>query len=203
MTGLSRKAVSDLKDRSWKAEETLFSEESLILAEWVHDEAYLDHQGSPRDLAIGSGPGSFGSLVKDATGEDSHLRYLEKLCEVGCVQVNEDETVRMINRSFVIRNDLSRLLSGALAPLAKTIAHNWVRTDGGGLSQRVAFSASVDPIKAPALRRMSQARILNFIEEMDDVLANSEFDSPEIGEASDTGVFGVGAYYFEIENDLE
>ena len=203
ITGLSRKSVSDLKDRSWKVKETHIAKEGSILAEWVHGEAYLDHLGRPRDLAIKPGPGTFSSLVKDATGEDSYLLYLDRLCEVGCVQSNEDETVRMIRREFRIDKDLSLLLSGALAMLAKSIAYNWTRPPGEGYCIRLAHSGSIDPTKVMALRRMSRDKIVNFVEEIDDVLLSSETEALENSEESDIGVIGVGAYYYEFENDSD
>ena len=203
ITGLSRKVVSDLKDRSWKAEETQVSEEGMILAEWVHGEAYVDHQGRPRDLAVEPGPGSFGSLVKEVTGEDSHLRFLDTLRAAGCVQINEDATVSIMRREFSIANDLSRQLSGGLAAYAKTMAYNWKRLRSDRFCQRVAHSGSIDPTKVPALRRMSRDRIVSLLEEIDDVLVSAEIDGQESSEEPGTSVIGVGAFYFEVKNDLE
>ena len=192
-----------MKDRCWKAKKTQFSIESSILATWAHGEPYLDHQGRPRDLAIEPGPGSFGSLVKEVTGEDSYLQYLDELCESDSVEVNENDTVSLIKRVFFIDKDLSRQLSATLAPLAKTLAYNWTRSRGDGFCSRVAHSGCIDPTKVPALRRMSQDKIISFLEDIDDVLVSSEADNPESIETSDTGVIGVGAYYFEIENDSD
>ena len=210
LTGLGRKHVSDLIEKSSRAasrEEMAITRESEILTKWWTSPDYLDDAGLPKALEIGPGPGSFAELVEKSTGSNAtqeHMKYIKSLQNSGAIELRDGQKVAATNRGFRIDGDLPRTVCINLATLAETISRNWGMPRSETFCQRAAHSGKVQSQSISALRRISKEQIKNLLTNIDDILSNleSDDDEPTISpEGRELLEVGVGAYYFEIEKD--
>ena len=204
-TRLTRQVVSSIvNDESALPDSEALSipVEATELASWHSLDEYLDDQGMPMPLAIGPGPRTFAELAAVSGPDESYTYLLDRLLRAGCIAKDENQKVRPVRRDFLVTEDLPRVISIGLTPLAETMVRNWNSPRGSGLCQRVAHSLTIDPAKVGQLRRISRSRISHFVEEFDDVIAWAEEESDDAIVDSDAGEsvrIGVGAYYFEVK----
>lgn len=205
LTGMSRKHISELLQQISSEpgdSDASYTPAASVISAWVTQEEYISGSGQPISLEKGPGPGSLHELVTRVIGDDCADDILEELLKSRSVRVHEDGRVELMERSFSISGDLPRILRGALAPLLTTIDKNWSITPGEGFGQHTATTERLDPHKLLTLRRVSKARIIAFMEDVDDILSNLETDSGEAvrdSSGNEIATVGFGAYYFELD----
>jgi len=130
MTGLTRKEVRRLRDKSASGQETLVVRStpmSIILHRWYTDEEFLTVNGEPKQLPFDGEKSSFTSLVRKHGGDippgamRTELRRIEAIEEVG------QGDLRVLKRNVSGLDVHERLITGLakiLHPAAVTIAHN-------------------------------------------------------------------------------
>ncbi len=207
LTGMSRKHVAQLlrqSARGFAQAKSDYSPEGYVISAWVSTDEYISESGKPNILEKGPGPGSLHELTTRVVGKDLAEHVLERLLQSRSVHEHSDGRVELVERSFSISKDLPRIISGGLAPLVTTIDKNWSTPPGQGFGQHTATTHKLDPGKLLTVRRVSKARIIAFMEDIDDLLSNLETESSELArdpQGRDIETIGVGAYYFELERE--
>lgn len=113
LTGIHRKDVKRLRTELQKSPQgsSLRQDAGLaarVVATWVSSPRYLDSRKRPRALPLNAGGGrqSFEKLVRETRADMRPNVILEELIRVGVVEVNEDNTVRLLRNAYV--SDLPR-----------------------------------------------------------------------------------------------
>jgi hypothetical protein len=207
MTGLTRKEVRRLRDKSAAGQETVVlraTPMATILHRWFTENEFLDENGKPRELNF-DGPGvTFSSLVRKYGGDIPPGAMRTELKRINAIEETERGTLRAIKRNVTSADVHERLITGlarVLYPAALTVAHNTSQPNETWL-QRVVTTESVRDEDLPRLRRVGFDRLADFTESIDDLFAAYEALYESTG-SSDTGrTVGVGVFYFE-EGDRE
>lgn len=202
MTGLSRKEVRSVRDaqRAETGAYQVFTHlPAEVLRQWYTTESYLDPDGAPRPLAWDGEPGSFSELVKRCGSNLSPVAMRAELLRVGAVKIDEEsDRLIALRRYFIADSAWDRLAEGlqfGIRPIALTVARNVLAGEGvAARFQRVVDSYAVPADRRAELEREVTARLKQYSEELDDLLAESARASDQ-----DSAV-GIGLFYFEEPN---
>ncbi|MBN8279202.1 MAG: hypothetical protein J0M16_01190 [Gammaproteobacteria bacterium] len=202
MTGLSRKEVRSVKD--WQASKAMEYQPfthlpAEVLRQWYTTEDFLGPDGAPRSLAWDGESGSFSELVKRCGSSLSPVAMRAELLRVGAVRVDEkSDRLIAVRRYFIADSARDRLAEGlqfGIRPIALTVARNVLAEEGGAARfQRVVDSYAIPADRRVELEREITARLKQYSEELDDLLA-------EFARSSDqNSAVGIGLFYFEEPN---
>jgi hypothetical protein len=207
-TGLSRKDVRRIRDsiaEAANAGTSISTDHSgppaRVLHAWHVDSRFLDDQGQPRNLQFQDDEQGFSALVRAVAGDVPAGAVRAELKRAGAIGDMEDGSLQVIKRYYVpgdVGEKAITVISGMLFPLAAGVAHNAdpVRASEGFI-QRFAFSDSLDPQARLEFRRWSRRQATEFIESMDDWLAQHEGavrpDQRTVGSLT----AGIGVFYYE------
>lgn len=210
MTGLTRKEVRRLRDKTAAGEETeIFrpTPMSMILHRWYTDGEFLDGAGKPLDLKFDGEGTTFSSLVRKHGGDippgamRTELRRIDALTEL------EDGKLRVLKRNVSNLELHERMvvgLSTQLYPAALTLAHN-TEEDADTWVQRCVTTRFVRDGDLSRVRRISADRLAEFTESIDDLYAAYETLYEKEESTPPTRAVGIGVFYFEedkSESDL-
>jgi len=209
-TGLSRKDVKRLRDllaAEPMSAKGLTADQSgppaRVLHAWHVDRRFVGRDGKPRDLEFQDDKAGFCALVRAVAGDVPPGAVRTELKRAGAVLDLEDGKLRAVKRYYVPGNVDEKaitVMSGMVFPLASGIAHN-ADPDRkvGGFIQRYAFSQTLRPEVVDQFRTWSREQATNFIEQMDDWLAEheEEGESSLVGEQVDYYNAGIGIFYYE------
>lgn len=207
MTGLTRKEVRRLRDKSAAGQGTVVlraTPMATILHRWFTEREFLDESGKPAELKF-DGPGvTFSTLVRKYGGDIPPGAMRTELKRINAVVETEKGTLKAIKRNVTSPDVHERLVTGLariLYPAALTVAHNTSAANETWL-QRVVTTDSVRDEDLPRLRRVSYDRLAEFTESLDDLFAAYEalYESTASNDSGRT--IGVGVFYFE-EADKE
>lgn len=202
MTGLTRKEVRRLRDKSAAGQGTMVvrpTPMATILHRWYTESEFLNGTGGPAELRF-DGPGAtFSSLVRKYGGDIPPGAMRTELKRINAVEETEQGTLRALKRNVSAADVHDRLVTGLariLYPAALTIAHNTGQPNSTWI-QRVVLTESVREEDLPRLRRIGSDRLVEFTESVDDLFAAYEtlYDS-DVSASSGRSV-GVGVFYFE------
>ena len=207
-TGLSRKDVKRVRD----ALDELMSASDLVNADhwgpparvlhaWHVDSRFTDESGAPRRLQFQDEDGSFASLVRAVAGDIPPGAIRAELIKCGAVIENADGSVVAVKRYYVpedVGEKAVAVVSRVLFPVVAGISHNAnpART-AGGFIQRFAYSDRLLPDAADEFRRWSREQGTNFIESIDDWLAENERNAGAKSDSGESTTFGMGVFYYE------
>jgi hypothetical protein len=210
MTGLTRKEVRRLRDKSAKGEGAMAVRSTpmaVILHRWYTDESFLDESGQPKILNF-DGPGTtFSSLVKNFGGDIPPGAMRTELKRIKAVEEFADGSLRVLKRNVSGLDVHDRLITGlarVIYPAALTLAHNTSdKTGENTWIQRNAVTTCVRDGDLARLRRISADRLIEFTQSIDDLFVAYETlyegdDQPQHAVAA-----GVGVYYFEDDQHPE
>ena len=204
MTGLTRKEVRRLRDKSDAGDQTEISRPvpmAIILHRWFTEPDFLDESGSPRDLAFDSGVGSFSDLVRRYGGDIPPGAMRTELKRINAIDETESGTLRVLKRNVSGKEINERLADGLellVYPTALALAHNTASDTGDETwIMRTAATSGVRTSDVPRLRRISSDRLSEFVDSIDDLFAAYETlsDDEKVGGAG--RAIGVGVIYFE------
>jgi len=203
MTGLTRKEVRRLRDKTESGDATLVlraTPMSIILHRWYTDDEYLSSSGKPVELKFDGPAPSFSSLVKKHGGDIPPGAMRTELKRIDAVEEKPDGVLRVLKRNVSGLDVNERLITGfakVLYPAALTIAHNTNCDKTETWIQRSAATKFVRSDDLSRLRRISSDRLVEFTESIDDLFVAYE----TLHDQEDTGEFehavGVGVFYFE------
>ena len=142
MTGLTRKEVRRVRDKSSAGEATLVLRSTpmeAILHRWHSEEEFLTESGSPKILQFdGEGP-TFSKLVRQFGGDIPPGAMRTELKRIKAVVELEDGSLQVLKRNVSGLDVHDRLINGlakVIYPAALTLAHN---TGNSGGSDNCAF----------------------------------------------------------------
>jgi hypothetical protein len=204
MTGLTRKEVRRLRDKTAKGEGAVVVRSTpmaVILHRWYTDETYLDDSGLPRTLNF-DGPGdTFSTLVKNFGGDIPPGAMRTELRRINAIEELPDGRLRVLKRNVSgldVHEKLITCLAKSLYPVALTTAHNTdIANEGKSWILRVAATDRIRENDVSRLRRISADRLAEFVESIDDLFV--AYDTLHEGENSEpiSKAVGIGVYYFE------
>lgn len=204
MTGLTRKEVRRLRDKTAKGESTMVVRSTpmaVILHRWYTDEAFLDESGLPKVLPF-DGPGTtFSTLVKNFGGDIPPGAMRTELKRIKAVEVLDDGSLRVLKRNVSGLDVHEKLIAGlaiSLYPAALAIAHNTnTKSDDESWILRTAATDRIRDNDIVRLKRISADRLAEFVESIDDLFV--AYETLHEGESTEPAkkAVGVGVYYFE------
>jgi hypothetical protein len=204
MTGLTRKEVRRLRDKTAKGESTVVVRSTpmaVILHRWYTDEAFLDQSGQPRVLSFDGSGTTFSVLVKNFGGDIPPGAMRTELKRIKAVEELDDGSLRVLKRNVSGLDVHDKLIAGlavSLYPVALAIAHNTnTKSDGESWILRTAATDRIRENDISRLRRISADRLAEFAESIDDLfVAYETLHEGEHSEPAERAV-GIGVYYFE------
>jgi hypothetical protein len=174
-----------------------------VLHAWHVDSRFVGRDGKARDLDFQDDEKGFCALVRAVAGDVPAGAVRTELKRAGAVVELEDGKLRAVKRYYVpgsVDEKAITVMSGMVFPLASGIAHNSdpSRTSGGFI-QRYAFSQTLSPEAVDRFRGWSREQATQFIEQMDDWLAQNE--DREVSTSMDAESpyrnAGIGVFYYE------
>lgn len=206
MTGLTRKEVRRLRDKSAAGQDTAVvrpTPMATILHRWYTENEFLDDGGKPAELAFDGQGASFSSLVRRYGGDIPPGAMRTELKRIGAVEETDRGTLKAVKRNAIADDVQERLVTGLawiLYPAALTVAHN-TRDQADPWIQRIVFTESVRDEDIGRIRRIGSDRLVEFTEAIDDLFAAYEalYDKEGAagGNTGESQVAGVGVFYFE------
>ena len=210
MTGLTRKEVRRLRNKSESGDETEITRPmpmAIILHRWFTESDFLDSAGKPRDLTFDGGPNSFSDLVRRYGGDIPPGAMRTEMKRINAIEELESGAVRALKRNVSGREVNERLADGLevlIYPATHALAHNTGLGPGDETwVMRTASSSGVRESDVPRLRRISSDRLAEFVDSTDDLFAayetlHDDDPSDESGRA-----IGVSVVYFEEDKSDE
>jgi hypothetical protein len=204
MTGLTRKEVRRLRNKSESGEETGISRPmpmAVILHRWFTENEFIDESGKPKELPFDDHANSFSELVRRYGGDIPPGAMRTELKRINAIEETSSGDLRVLKRNVSGREINERLADGLellVYPTILALAHNTDLDSGDDTwVMRTAATSRVRDSDVPRLRRISSDRLAEFVESIDDLFAAYETlhdDDPD--ESSDKAV-GIGVIYFE------
>ncbi|MCI0517590.1 MAG: DUF6502 family protein [Woeseiaceae bacterium] len=204
MTGLTRKEVRRLRDKTAKGESTMVVRSTpmaVILHRWYTDEGFLDQSGQPKVLAF-DGPGTtFSTLVKNFGGDIPPGAMRTELKRIKAVEELDDGSLRVLKRNVSGLDVHEKLIAGlaiSLYPVALAIAHNTnTKSDDESWILRTTATDRIRENDTTRLKRITADRLAEFAESIDDLFV--AYETLHEGEGTEPAkkAVGIGVYYFE------
>ena len=204
MTGLTRKEVRRIRDKSAAGDATLVFRSTpmeTILHRWHSEKEFLTESDTPKILDFDGEGTTFSDLVRKFGGDVPPGAMRTELKRIKAVKEHDDRRLEVLKRNVSGLDVHDRLINGlakVLYPAALTLAHN-TNSEGGDDTwvQRIAATKYVRDNDVPRLRRISSDRLAEFIESIDDLFIAYEtlYESDDLN-TSERAV-GVGVFYFE------
>lgn len=204
MTGLTRKEVRRLRDKSAAGEETMAVRStpmSMILHRWFTEDEFLDGSGKPRDLSFGGDCPNFSSLVRQYGGDIPSGAMRTELMRIDAIEEMPDGSLKVLKRNvsnLEVHDRIINGLSAQLYPAALAMEHN-TRTEDSDDAwiQRSVSTSHVRQGDMGRVRRISSDRLVELTDSIDDLFAAYEtlYDKEEREEPARS--VGIGVFYFE------
>jgi len=207
MTGLTRKEVRRLRDKSNAGEETVVLRSApmaIILHRWFTEDEFTDDKGLPRPLPFDGEQPSFTSLVRKFGGDVPPGAMRTELKRINSIHEDENGCLIVTKRSVSgldVHEKLITGLAGVLYPAALTMAHNTDLENKDDLwVQRYAATKCVRSEDVRRIRRISSDRLVEFTESIDDLFAAYETLYDEGSNMGSSKAVGIGVFYFEEDS---
>lgn len=204
LTGLTRKEVGQLRklDAPQATDAAMrYNRASRVVAGWLRDERFL-REGEPARLPLEGDDASFGTLVKEYSGDVPTRAMLDELVRTNTVAV-EDDHVRLLERGYLPRRgeaEKLQILGTDVAGLITTIRRNLDQEVGEAWFQRKVFGDNLSVPALPALRALTAAKGQALLEELAAWMADHDLDEHPDLDGPGGGRAGIGIYYFEDES---
>jgi len=204
VTGINRKEVKRIRDLPADVDTGVSKHNRAVrvVTGWLQDREFLTARGRPRVLVYGDAEESFNRLVRRHGGDVPARAMLDELVRVGTVS-NENGRVTLLRKGYVPHESESALLdlfSTSATDLLTTLDHN---LSGDG-ERRLQMSVAYDNVTSEgveAFRKLSAARGLSLLRELDTALR--EYDRDVNPEARGEGRHRSGLGLYLIEDAVE
>jgi len=204
MTGLTRKEVRRLRDKSAAGEESFVVRStpmSIILHRWYTDGEFLSESGEPLDLNFEGEGASFSTLVQKHGGDIPPGAMRTELKRINAVEETTGGKLKVLKRnvsSLGVHDRLVNALVNQVHPAALAAAHNvWRDDDAGAWIQRSVTTSNIRRSDLNRVKRISSDRLVEFTDSVDDLFAAYETLYESDSEEEKTVSIGVGVFYFE------
>jgi len=204
MTGLTRKEVRRIRDKTAAGDETLVLRSApmtQILHRWFTEVEFLSTDGKPRELPFDGGDISFSNLVRKYGGDIPPGAMRTELKRISAISETADGKLRVLKRNVSGLQSTDKIVNGLatqLYPAILTFEHNTSVEDvAERWVQRVVTTSYVRDLDRNRVRRISLDRLAEFTDSINDLFAAYEtlYDK-EDSEAPNFAV-GIGVFYFE------
>lgn len=204
MTGLTRKEVRRLRDKSSEGDSAIKIKSTPlldVLHQWHAQSEFTDSNGRPLPLPFTGGDKSFTDLVRKFGGDIPAGAMRTEMKRVGVVQEDESGHLHVLKRAFRPDTDhenLVTLIAHSAYPLLSNIEFNTnPDREDDRWAHRVAFTQSLRSQDTKQLRRIAKDRIADFAENVDDIMIAYESlqDDGEVDRSEE--LVAVGIFYFE------
>ncbi len=204
MTGLTRKEVRRLRDKSEAGEETATVRStpmSTILHRWFIEDEFLDTSGKPKILNFDGDGSSFSSLVRKFGGDIPSGAMRTELLRIDAIEELPDNKLKVLKRNVSNLDVHDRIINGLasqLYPAALAMEHN-TRTEGNedAWIQRSVSTSNVRHGDLSRVRRISSDRLVELTDSIDDLFAAYETLYDKDDKEKPTRSVGIGVFYFE------
>jgi len=204
MTGLTRKEVRRLRDKSEAGEETAAVRStpmSTILHRWYTEDEFLDESGQPEILNFDGDGSSFSSLVRKFGGDIPSGAMRTELLRIDAIEELPDNKLKVLKRNVSNLDVHDRIINGLasqLYPAALAMEHN-TRTEGNedAWIQRSVSTSNVRHGDQSRVRRISSDRLVELTDSIDDLFAAYETLYDKDDKETPTRSVGIGVFYFE------
>lgn len=208
MTGLTRKEVRRLRDKSDAGEESDVlrpTPMAAILHRWFTESDFLTETGKPRDLEFDGVVNCFADLVRRYGGDIPAGAMRTELKRINAIVDTDDGRLRVVKRNVSGLDVHERLITGlskVLYPAALALANNTSSEGEETWVMRTAATHHVRDNDVTRLRRISSDRLSEFVESIDDLFAAYETLYDDEQQDTSERAIGMGVFYFE-EHDSE
>lgn len=174
-TGLPRREVDRFLDDNslLQPAQSLTSVVTLVLHMWSTEPTYLGPYGLPLEIRFdNNSKRSIVDLVRRASSVTDPREVVDALLKSGAVLLNEDDTYRVVDRSYMVAKMMSasglELFGNTLSQLAATFEHN-LRDTGTRLLQRSVVADQGLPVDLmPEFQDFLNKRVQLMLVEVDD-----------------------------------
>jgi hypothetical protein len=209
LTGLSRKEVSRLRSMEALSDAVnvdRYNRAARVIGGWITDRRFTDKTGRPLALPFERGEVSFSDLVRHYSGDVPSRAILDELVRVGLVEVESNDSIRLLSRAYVPRGDEPQMISilgTDVSHLIKTIDHNIAaQTDAPFFQRKVSYD-NVPLEHLPELRQMTAEQGQQLLEKLNESFSRHDRDANPSTKGTGRYLVGVGIYYFEENLDGE
>jgi hypothetical protein len=204
-TGLSRKEVARVRQEILTSvlNEEIFQigRPARALQLWHSEPDFLDENGGPLDLSFDDDEPSFATLVRRVGGDVPAGAVRAELLAASGMAELPNGRFRAQQRFYIpsaFGEDLVVGLAFIVSPMLQTLSHN-LKSPAGAFIQRVAYSDHLLETDFPLFREFGHAKAAEFMQRIDQWLAQHEDKAATTTENIDRRV-GVGVFYFENPN---
>ena len=204
MTGLTRKEVRRLRDKSSAGEETVVVKSTpmaAVLHRWYTEQGFLSDSGRPRILAFDGDGHTFSSLVRKVGGDIPPGAMRTELLRIQAIEELPEGQLKVLKRnvsSLGMHDRIINVLANQIYAATLTAAHNTLHDEPSKRwIQRTVTTSYVRDSDLQRVRRISVDRLDEFTESIDDLFSAYEtlYDAEE-NEGQKRAV-GIGVFYFE------
>jgi hypothetical protein len=123
MTGVHRK---DIKQSQHTNEIVRLVEHPVVrlINLWQNDKKYLDLQGNPLELEIGTSESTFIKLVKQIGGDLNPYSILFELDRIGAIERKENDLIALTKNSFIDNRYGWDILGDGITDLVESVEYN-------------------------------------------------------------------------------
>ena len=204
MTGLTRKEVRRIRNKTEAGEASVvlrLPPMTELLHRWYTETEFADDQGLPRPLPFDGSGITFSELVRKYGGDIPPGAMRTELKRISAIKENEDGLLVPLRRNTTGADVYERFVKSltiSVYPASLTLAHN-TNTENAQNTwvQRAAATKYIRDEDLPRIRRVSNDRLAEFIESIDDLFAAYESLYKRDGVASPTKAVGIAVTYFE------
>jgi hypothetical protein len=202
LTGLTRREVRRLMTTAnVEDQETTdrYNRAARVLTGWLRDKTFHDKAGNPLALPVEGKNASFGSLVRQYSGDMPVRAMLDELLRVGAVRKTKEGRICLQSRFYVperSERDKLHILGTDTADLIETIGHN-LKPQAAPRFQRKVMYDNVPMEAVREFQHLAATRAQAFLEDIDRWLSQRDRDVNPAVNGTGRKRVGVGVYYFE------
>jgi hypothetical protein len=204
MTGLTRKEVRRLRDKSTAGEETVVVKSTpmaAVLHRWYTEPEFLTDTGRPNILSFDGEGSTFSSLVRNFGGDIPPGAMRTELLRIEAIEELPDGQLKVLKRnvsSLGVHDRIINVLANQIYASTLAAAHNTLHDEPSERwVQRTVTTSFIRDSDLQRVRRISVDRLDEFTESIDDLFGayetlyeKDEHDSPK-------RAIGIGVFYFE------
>jgi len=204
MTGLTRKEVRRLRDKSAAGEDTIVVKSTpmaAVLHRWYTESDFLSDSGRPKVLSFDGDGSTFSSLVKRFGGDIPPGAMRTELMRIEAIEELPDGELKALKRnvsSLGAHDRIVNVLANQLYASTLAAAHNTLHDDPADRwIQRTVTTSFVRDSDLQRVRRISADRLDEFTESMDDLFGAYETLYDKSDKETPKRAVGIGVFYFE------
>lgn len=204
MTGLTRKEVRRLRNKSAAGEDTVVVKSTpmaAVLHRWYTETDFLSDSGRPRVLSFDGEGTTFSTLVKRFGGDIPPGAMRTELIRIAAIDELPSGDLKVLKRnvsSLEAHDRIVNVLANQIYASTLAAAHNTLHDDPADRwIQRTVTTSFVRDSDLKRVRRISEDRLDEFTQSIDDLFAAYETLYEKDKNEDPKRAIGIGVFYFE------